>query len=285
MRRESRHCGRLLPLVGLFGRWSGNVLPVATAAWCSAGAWHGSCINLAMQKPCRSPIFALALFLSLLFSGSVLAGEWQSHADIQAAAAATVRAQWAVSGGRVDVVADELDRRIRLPACDQALAVTVPFERKQSSRVTTQVRCDGARPWKLFVPVRLAIFQQVLVAAHALPRDSLLTADDISLTEMDTGRMDYGYLVEASDAVGQRLRRPLAAGEPIAPGNLEIPPMVKRGQRVTLEAQTGGLTVRMAGVAKADGIKGQIIEVENLNSGRDVQAVVRSAKSVEVLLN
>jgi flagella basal body P-ring formation protein FlgA len=102
---------------------------------------------------------------------------------------------------------------------------------------------------------------------------------------MDTGRMDYGYLVEVSDAVGQRLRRPLAAGEPIAPGNLEIPPMVKRGQRVTLEAQTGGLTVRMAGVAKADGIKGQIIEVENLNSGRDVQAVVRSAKSVEVLLN
>ena len=40
----------------------------------------------------------------------------------------------------------------------------------------------------------------------------------------------------------------------------------------------------MAGVAKGDGGLGDLIEVENVGSGRTVQAVVRSEKSVEVLL-
>jgi flagella basal body P-ring formation protein FlgA len=40
----------------------------------------------------------------------------------------------------------------------------------------------------------------------------------------------------------------------------------------------------MAGVARNDGALGDIIEVKNESSGRVVQAVVRSAKSVEVLL-
>jgi flagella basal body P-ring formation protein FlgA len=59
---------------------------------------------------------------------------------------------------------------------------------------------------------------------------------------------------------------------------------VRRGQDVQVEAQAGGLQVHMAGVARGDGALGDIIEVENGASGRVVQAVVRSAKSVEVLL-
>nr|MDJ0927308.1 flagellar basal body P-ring formation chaperone FlgA [Gammaproteobacteria bacterium] len=155
---------------------------------------------------------------------------------------------------------------------------------RRASRVTTEVRCRGGQPWKLYVPVRLAVFQPVVIATRALPRDSLLTGDDISLAEADIGGLDYGFLSDPANAIGHRLRRPLAAGDVLTPANLETPALIQRGQRVTLEARSGGLTVRMAGVAKADGIRGQIIEVENLGSGRDVQAIVRSAKAVEVLL-
>ena len=128
------------------------------------------------------------------------------------------------------------------------------------------------------------MFQPVVVAARALPRGTLLTPGDIELAEQDTGTLSYGYLLHPDHVTGNRVRRALAAGEVINPGLLETPNLVQRGQRVTLEARNGGLTVRMAGVAKADGIKGQVIEVENLRTKRIVQAVVRSAKSVEVLL-
>jgi flagella basal body P-ring formation protein FlgA len=59
---------------------------------------------------------------------------------------------------------------------------------------------------------------------------------------------------------------------------------VRRGQQVTLEALAGNFAVRVAGVARSDGALGQLIEVENGSSGKTVQAVVRSERTVEVLL-
>jgi len=209
---------------------------------------------------------------------------WQDHEEIRAAAAAAINAEWLAPGGRVDAVAGELDRRIRLPACGQPLEASVPFRARSSARVTARVQCAGPKPWKLHVPVQLSVFQQVVVTKRAMPRDSVLTAADISLAERDTGELDYGFLSAAADAVGQQLRRPLAAGEAVTPGHLEMPALVKRGQQVILQARSGGLDIRMAGVAQEDGVRGQVIGVVNESSGREVEAIVRSAKSVEVLL-
>jgi len=224
----------------------------------------------------------LPLWVSL--AGAADVPGWQSHESIRAAAADAVSLQWSTAGGRVNVVADELDSRIRLAACNDELTVNIPYKGRKATQVTAQVRCAGPKPWKLHVPVRLTVFESVVVATRALPRDGLLTAADVTLAERDTGELDYGYLSAVSDAVGQRLRRPLSAGEAIAPGTLEMPPLVRRGQQVTLQARSGGMQIRMAGVAQSDGIRGQVIAVQNLSSGREVEGIVRSAKSVEVLL-
>jgi flagella basal body P-ring formation protein FlgA len=85
-------------------------------------------------------------------------------------------------------------------------------------------------------------------------------------------------------AVGRRLRRPTDEGEAVTTSLLAAATLVRRGQEVQVEAGISGLQVRMAGVARGDGALGDIIEVENGTSGRVIQAVVRSAKSVEVLL-
>lgn len=226
----------------------------------------------------------LLLLSLLLASCAVSAGEWHPHEEIRAAAADAVRSQRAVPGGRLEVVADDLDARVRLPRCAQALKVSVPFDGRAGGRITTQVRCTGPAPWKLYVPVRLVLFQPVLVSSRALARDSVLQADDFVLQERDTGRLSYGYLARVDDVVGQRLRRAMAPGEVLTPNNLKTPPLIKRGQQVTLEARGRGLTVRMAGVAGADGVRGEVISVKNLRSGEEVQGIVRSAKSVEILL-
>jgi flagella basal body P-ring formation protein FlgA len=84
--------------------------------------------------------------------------------------------------------------------------------------------------------------------------------------------------------VGQRLRRSLEAGAPVSAALLDAPLMVRRGQQVTLEALAGNFAVRVSGVARADGALGELIEVENGSSGKTVQAVVRSERTVEVLL-
>lgn len=100
----------------------------------------------------------------------------------------------------------------------------------------------------------------------------------------DTSSLPYGYLLQTDHAIGNRLRRDIGIGTPVSPSLLETPATVKRGQQVTLEAKAGGMIVRMAGVAKSDGVMGQVIPVENTKSQRVVHAVVRTGRTVEVLL-
>ncbi|HHQ13549.1 MAG TPA: hypothetical protein ENK16_00840, partial [Chromatiales bacterium] len=116
-----------------------------------------------MERIEQMNLWFVAGIAALLLAGNAAHAqdEWQDHAEIRAAAAAKVRARWGVDGGRVDAVAGKLDSRVRLARCDGPLAVSVPYETRRTSRVTTEVSCQGTRPWKIYVPVSLAVYRPV----------------------------------------------------------------------------------------------------------------------------
>lgn len=227
-----------------------------------------------------------AMLLLYIAAGlpAVAATDWQDHEVIRAVAVQAIRAELAPRNSRLEVKADRLDARLRLVRCESQLVVTVPQGRRSTSRVTAEVRCAGPKAWKIYVPARLVVYQKVVVAARSLQRGSVLTESDILLAEVDTSSLPYGYLMRPEHAIGHELRRSVHAGKPVTPSVLVSPAIVKRGQQVTLEARSGGMAVRMAGIAREDGIKGQVIKVENRNSKRIVHAIVRSGRTVEVLL-
>ena len=237
---------------------------------------------------CKRACVGFAAAVIIAFAGQSLAGTTDAghaHEVIRAAAEAEVRAARLPVDGRFDVVADELDSRVRLAPCSQPLTTSLPYGARRSSRLTVEVRCTAPKPWKLYVPVHLTVFQTVVVAARPLARGAVLTPGDIILAERETSRLARGYLLQPEQAIGHRIRRALSPGKPLTPSILESPPLIRRGQVVNLEARTGGLTVKMTGIAKSDGILGEIIDVENKTTSRRVQAIVRSRKSAEVLLN
>ncbi|NND36797.1 MAG: flagellar basal body P-ring formation protein FlgA [Gammaproteobacteria bacterium] len=226
----------------------------------------------------------LITFVALAAANAQPPGDLQPHDDIQAAVVEAVEARLASRADRLTVEADEIDSRLRLSRCDVPLSVRVPQGRGSSGRVTTEVRCAGPTQWKIYVPARVVVYQSVVVAARSLQRGSVLAPDDVILAEQDTSSLPYGYVVNVENAIGSRLRRDVLAGKPVLPAMLETPETIKRGQQVTLEARSGAMVVRMAGVAKSDGVMGQVIPVENVKSQRVVHAVVRSGRTVEVLL-
>jgi flagella basal body P-ring formation protein FlgA len=122
----------------------------------------------------------------------------------------------------------------------------------------------------------------VVVAARPLPVGQLLEATDLALAERDVHALTRGYYRRIDDALGQSVSRALGAGEALTPAALRAGTVVRRGQQVILLARTEGLAVRMNGEALADGGISQRIRVRNLASGREVEAVVRSAELVEV---
>ena len=212
------------------------------------------------------------------------AQDWQSTAGIAAVAEDYLRERTGGSGQRTSVKAGALDPRHRLPSCDQSLEAFMRRGTTISARTIVGVRCAGSKPWTVYVPVNVFVSARVYTAARTLPRNHLLTADDLKVDERDVSRLTAGYITDRSRLVGQRLKQQAIAGRIITPAMLEANLVVKRGQSVTLLAMNGGIQVSMSGKALINGAIGQRIQVENHSSGRIVEGVVRSPETVEILL-
>lgn len=239
--------------------------------------------------------FVLACLLVVLCAGPAaaaanLAGDAGAHTQGQSvdgiARAAEDYLEQRIAGTERRLVpqAGRLDPRLDLPRCDRPLEGFLPPGAEVDSRTVVGVRCSGSRPWKVYVPVNVTEPRPVLVAVRALPRDHVLSAEDLVTEERDVSRLLGGYVADARRLVGRRLKRPVTSGSVLTPSMIEEQTLVQRGQSVTLVARSGGFNVAMAGVALADGVQGERIRVRNVTSDRVVEGLVRSAQQVEVLV-
>jgi flagellar basal body P-ring formation protein FlgA len=254
------------------------------SAACARRARRG--MLLAAFAPMLRAIVIAGVFCLVLLRTAAAddAPVWQSLEDIRLAAIAHVRAELAPGRARHTVDAAPLDERLHLRACAAPLETFTPPGGRRGANGSVGVRCAGPQPWKLYVSVRISSRDRVLVATHALARDAVLGAGDYSYVERDLEQIPQGYVTDATQLEGMRLRRPVAGGAVITPSMLAAVPLIARGQQVTLEAGGDSLHIRMAGEALGEAALGQRVRVRNLSSERVVEGVVRSAQVVEVLL-
>lgn len=210
--------------------------------------------------------------------------QWQPVSEIAATAENYLRKHVGPSARRTDVRAGPLDVRLRLANCDKPLQAFLRRGTRVAARTIVGVRCSGTKPWKVYVPVDVIVTAKVLVASRTLPRGHMLTATDLALEERDVTRALSGYITDPAQILGQRLKAQLLSGRMLTPSLLEADKLVRRGQSVTLTVNNSGVAIRMAGKALGDGALNQRIRVENLNSGRIVEGIVRSRENVEVLM-
>jgi flagella basal body P-ring formation protein FlgA len=210
---------------------------------------------------------------------------WQSIDEISRVAEEFLRERVGTSDQRVSPQAGRLDARLQLPQCSEDLE---PFLRRGTevrSRTIVGVRCNGQRPWKMYVPVDVVVTESVLITSRALPKGHVLAAADFAEAERDISRLSGGYIVEPARLIGQRLKQPLRGGRIITPSVLQADVLVRRGQTVTLIVRNDALNIRMTGTALMDGVENQRIRVENGTSQRIVEGLVRSRELVEILIN
>ena len=224
---------------------------------------------------------ALATIL-LVVVGSAHAAAAQSLQDLQAAAVQAVR-QAAPGDARVVATAENLDPRLRLPACGGDLQAQAPDLRRSSARVSVPVSCTTGQGWNVRVQVRVQVFRDVLVSSRGLARGDVVGNGDVHPEERDVAQLGYGYMVDAPDLVGRRLRRPLAAGTVVTPGMLAPREVVQRGQQVSLVAHLDDILVRAGGVALEAGDRGDLIRVKSLSCQCVVQGKVSAPGVVDTL--
>lgn len=221
------------------------------------------------------------ILLMLSASAAAAATPIQGLADIEAAVRALITASGSASGD-VEVSIGRLDPRLRLSRCEQALDARFTQTRRLSGPISVEVRCEGNKPWALYVPVTLANYAEVVIAARPLARGAVLTAEDVSLARRRVDATVRDYLEQPAAAVGQVVARATASGEILGERQLRRPRLVRRGDHVVMSVGSSSVNVSMKGEALADGSAGERIRVRNLSSARVVEGTVTAAGVVVV---
>lgn len=176
---------------------------------------------------------------------------------------------------------DHLDPRLRLRRCAGTIEAFWPGARRPAGNATVGVRCTGARPWKIYLPVRITRLLDVVVTRHAIAREHALTLEDLRVEKREVAGLT-ALPMDPLHFVGLVSKRRLPAGQTLRPQLVQPPRVIRRGDPVVIEARSGAVAVRVHGTALMDGRRGQRIRVKNASSGRVIQAAVAGAGHVTV---
>ncbi len=110
----------------------------------------------------------------------------------------------------------------------------------------------------------------------------LIMREDLTFIPVSVPSLDHDFVLDPRRIIGKEVLRPLPPRKPIRKEGIQDPPVVKKGDRVTLEVRQGGLLVQTIGMAKASGKTGETIPVKNQQSGREVLGTIVGAGVVGV---
>ena len=176
-----------------------------------------------------------------------------------------------------------IDARLKLARCSLPPQASVGPGQHMHDRVMVELRCPGTPAWHIYVPVRIVGTTTVTLAARAIVTGAVLTARDVRTEQRDVSELPPGYMDDPTVAIGLTASRPISSGAVITNQYLVAAKAVQRGQEVTLVADIGSMSVRMAGRALSDCLINQRVKVENLSSGKIVEGIARSEQVVEII--
>ncbi len=120
----------------------------------------------------------------------------------------------------------------------------------------------------------------VLVLTRSLRRGDVIAPDDVEVRSGQSG--SGGGYADPSQVVGKQLVRSLRAGSAPGPRDLESVTLVERGDMVRIVARVGGVVASTVGKSMETGGAGDLVRVENLQSGRQLTGVLQEGGVVEI---
>jgi flagella basal body P-ring formation protein FlgA len=229
----------------------------------------------------RVALSALAL-TPLLAAAQVF--DPQDTVQLEALARSEAALQFPQLTDRQRFLVGPIEAHLQQEKCSRPIRPLVASPQHMKDRVVIELRCQDPKPWHIYVPVRIVGTSAVAVAAHAIIAGTVIKDTDVRTEQHDISELPLGFLDDPSIAIGLTASRPIAGGAYLTNQQLVAAKAVQRGQSVTLIADAGGMSVRMAGRALSDGLMNQRVRVQNLSSGKIVEGIARSEQTVEIIL-
>lgn len=149
--------------------------------------------------------------------------------------------------------------------------------------VPIKILVDGQLYKQVYLQYRVKLYKKVLVAKTNLKRGRFVTQDLFKIEERTVTNRRGQLVAPQTELKGKKLKQSLQPGDVLLERMLEVPPLVKRWDDVTLIARVGGVEVTTTGRALEPGHKGEVIKVQNRNSGETIKAEVIGKGKVQII--
>jgi flagella basal body P-ring formation protein FlgA len=143
-----------------------------------------------------------------------------------------------------------------------------------------RLRYSEHRSLPVWARVRITVRGQRVAAAVDLAPGRAIEASQVRVEETDLP--PFFEAVALADVVGRAPRRSVRAGEAIRPAQLMAPPVVARGEAVSVEVTSGGAQIKLEAKAETSGRRGEMVMLRNPENGRRFQARVESPGKVTI---
>ena len=105
-----------------------------------------------------------------------------------------------------------LDSRLRLKACHAALSIEFSRRDLVYGNTSLLVRCPTQAGWKIHLPVRVDVFDDVIVTAKALHKGQKIDAAAIIFQKHNITRLNRGYYSQIDALQQMQAKRNLKRG-------------------------------------------------------------------------
>jgi len=188
------------------------------------------------------------------------------------------------AGGHVAVHGVEVPGPVLLAPGPYRSRVTRQRESPLAGRTQLMVEFLQADRVVSAVPVtaQIAVFEDIYVTRHAVPAGTVVTAEDVLTERRDVSTLPRGMITRAADAVGKETKMALPPLTPLRHEQLGTPALVRRGEVVTLVAESGALVITTTGEVRENAARGDQVHVLNQSSGAEVVGRVVDERTVAV---
>ncbi|MGD9975947.1 MAG: flagellar basal body P-ring formation chaperone FlgA [Desulfatirhabdiaceae bacterium] len=167
---------------------------------------------------------------------------------------------------------------------DYSCQISLPDRTRLMGSILMQVQffVAGQLEKKIWVTARITVKTDVVVIQKPLHRKQLIQEEHIDIIEMDMAELPSNHISSPEEVIGKRALRTINPKEILRTDMIELPPLIKRNDMVTIVAESGSLRITARGEAKENGRRGERVKVVNLDSSKEIFARILDSKTVRV---
>lgn len=164
--------------------------------------------------------------------------------------------------------------------CSGFLTAKLKDSRIKKNNVVVIHCAKKENPFTVYVPVNVSVLKAVTSAKDNIAKGSLITEQMLENVFVPESSNSSSTVTDAQSLIGSKSRKDIKAGEILRVTDFCV---VSKGDTVTIEASSGGLTIRTTGIAMQEGRLNDTIQVKNAKSKKIIDAIVSGPGQVRVI--